>query len=152
MKKILWIGVAAALALSISACNTTGTGAAGGMLGFNDTKHGEKFDETAVDKLVVGKSTKDEVIATLGKPASVTRLAGGKERLVWSYQETNETMTSKAANSGLAYLPIPGLGSLLGSDNKMTSKLLTVDLKDGVVVDYSVTEDSGNFGGGVLGG
>jgi hypothetical protein len=49
---------------------------------------GRKFDTSAVDRMVVGKTTESQVIAMLGTPESITRCSNGIDIYYYTYAES----------------------------------------------------------------
>ncbi len=55
--------------------------------------HGRSFDINAIDSLVPGETTVQEVIAKLGKPINTGKLPNGETILGWNYIVTSPVGT-----------------------------------------------------------
>jgi multidrug resistance efflux pump len=75
---------------------------------------GTNFDESKLDNVQKGQTTKQEVISYFGNPSTTTVDSDGNELLMWTYS----------------------IGSAFGAD----AKVLTVKTHDGKVESYSVSK------------
>lgn len=75
---------------------------------------GTNFDESKLDNVQKGQTTKQEVISYFGNPSTTTVDSDGNELLMWTYS----------------------IGSAFGAD----AKALTVKTHDGKVESYSVSK------------
>lgn len=87
---------------------------------------GTKVEQSSVDQIHKGTTTKAEVIALLGAPISDTLLPDGREMMVWSY--------SHAQVKAATFVPVVGLFAG-GSDMKMTTFQVILN-KDQIVENY----------------
>jgi len=87
---------------------------------------GTKVEQSAVDQIHKGSTTKAEVIALLGQPIADTLGFDGREIMVWSY--------SHAQIKAATFIPIAG-AFVGGSDMKMQTFQVILN-KDGIVENY----------------
>jgi len=104
------------------------------------TAGGRKIDSSAADKIKKGVSTKEDVVALLGKPQLESE-HDGISIFTYIYQETQVQLNP------LALVPINTLGmgaSAQNSGTRKTDKLTVKFTPDGVVSDISRTKDNSN--------
>lgn len=87
---------------------------------------GTKVEQSSVDNIVKGETTKSEAIALLGSPMSASLTGDGKEILVWSYAQTKM--------KGATFIPVVGLFAG-GSNTNMTTFQVILN-SEKVVEDY----------------
>jgi hypothetical protein len=68
-------------------------------------QHGTRFDANAVNELQPGVSTKEDAIAKLGKPSSVTTKADGTQLLQWQYVYGTAIGTGGGAHAAIIFGP-----------------------------------------------
>ena len=87
---------------------------------------GTKVEQSALSKIIKGKTTKSEVIALLGNPMSAQLTGNGKEIDTWSY--------AQAQAKGRSFIPVVG-AFVGGSDMKLQTFQVILN-KNKVVEDY----------------
>lgn len=85
------------------------------------TNVGTDFDMTKVSLIQKGQTTQTDVIAMFGKPTTVSNTSNGMSILGYSHVKSH--------------------GNALGQGSS-TVKILTITLENGIVKDYSQTENS----------
>jgi len=93
---------------------------------------GTKVEQSAVSKIIKGKTTKSEVIALLGNPMSASLTGNGKEIDTWSYAHTQV--------KGSAFVPVVGVFAG-GPDMKLQTFQVILN-KNKVVEDYLWNESN----------
>ena len=93
---------------------------------------GRPIDKDAVAKIAKGKTTKQDVLETFGKPSSFG-VDSGIEMLDYRY-----TKYASKTNP-LSFIPLVGV-FFEGSGGKSSSQNLSLKSKDGIIYDYSYSE------------
>ena len=104
-------------------------------------ERGRKFEEAQVSTIQKGQTTRDQIIGLFGEPPNSETRAGGIELLTYQYAFSK----TKGVNA-VAFIP------LIGADKEATKRevvhrTLVVELKKGVVQDYSYSEERKKVGG-----
>src|SRR5208283_6056679 len=104
---------------------------------------GRQIDASAVDKIIQGKTTRDEVIALLGPPSTVSKNSNGTMVFVYSYVSATPKPES--------FIPLVGV---FVSGSNVESQMVSVtfggnNIVKNVTSTYSAMESSMN---GVTGG
>jgi hypothetical protein len=115
--------LAAALALSVAGCASTGT----------------KVDTAQVQQFQKGVTTYSDVVAAVGEPTNVTTAADGKKVAVYSYAQT-----TVRPETFIPYVSIFGGGA----DTKATAVIFRFDASD-KLVDYSTSVSNAGAGYGL---
>ena len=113
MKTLYLLLACVSLCLGISGCATYSSGS--------------PIDETKIESIERGTTTKSELIAWFGQPTQVTSIGNGKQVLYWQYYQ------SKVSRS-----PIPFIGGAK-ADTQNSALAVTIDAS-GVVEDYQWTK------------
>src|SRR6185437_1258122 len=92
---------------------------------------GRKIDTNQVSKFQTGKTTYEQVIATMGTPASIQNHSDGTRVLIYVH--------TQAAPRPATFVPVVGLFAG-GADVQQQSVIFTFD-RDGVLKDYT-TQDT----------
>lgn len=118
------IAPALAAALLLSGCMSSGT----------------NVSDAQVDQFVKGKTSRAEVIASLGPPTSRARAANGDETLTYSYMNFSPQAQSF----------IPLVGGFIAKTN-MRSRMVTFKFApNGVLEDWSSTDNDMSTNNGLL--
>lgn len=125
---------------SLTALFLVGTVALSGCSTFSQ---GRKFDEKQVSEIQKGKSTRSEVVAMFGEPASKSHDQNGDEKLTYFYSETKSKVDPRI------FIPIVGL-FFMNAKAESQSRTLLVMLKENVVTNYTYDE-SGSLGTSIMG-
>ncbi len=101
---------------------------------------GRKIDQSAVDQIKKGQTTKDEVVKMIGSPDQVSKNANGDTTFMYMFIRATPTPGT--------FVPIVGP---LVSGSKMQNQTLCVTFgADGIVKDYVSTHGAQTFGTGVV--
>jgi outer membrane protein assembly factor BamE (lipoprotein component of BamABCDE complex) len=84
---------------------------------------GRKIDQSAVEKIEKGKTTREEVIRLLGSPDNITILGNGDSYLSYNY--------ARAAMKPESLIPI--FGAFVGGANVQSQMVMVTIDKNGVV-------------------
>jgi len=121
----LWVILMAALCLA--ACGSSS---------------GTKVDAAQMSQFKIGETTYDQVIQTLGPPASTVQKSDGARALVYSHVDANVR--------GATFIPVVGLFAG-GADVKSQAVTFTFN-PDGTLREYATTESQACSGNGVMSG
>lgn len=89
---------------------------------------GTKIEQASIDKIIKGQTTKEEAIVLFGKPFSSMKVED-KETFIYSY--------ARAKNNLRNFIPVV---DLVSSEMTVDTQTLSITFKDGVVVDYYVSD------------
>lgn len=101
---------------------------------------GRKIDQSAVDSIKKGETTKDDVVKMIGSPDQVTTNADGNT--IFTYMFVRATPTPGT------FIPI--VGPLVSGTNVQNQTLLVTFGPDGIVKDYTNTHGAQTVGTGVV--
>jgi outer membrane protein assembly factor BamE (lipoprotein component of BamABCDE complex) len=90
---------------------------------------GRKIDQAAADQIEKGKTTKEQVVALIGSPESITRSSNGDTTYTYRYVRA----TAKPINF------IPVVGAFAGGANMQQQMYRVTFNPKGIVKDYSST-------------
>lgn len=119
---------------------------AGFIAGCASTSYGTKMDQDKVSQIKKGVTTKAEVEALLGLPASISMIGDGRRMM--SYTFTDTLVQQNAAS----YIPIAGLFLGKAEGKTRTQNLQIIITKSGVVEDYEFSDSTRNMEHSLIGG
>lgn len=91
---------------------------------------GRKIDQSAVDSIKKGETTRDQVVNMLGSPELITRTGSGDTIFVYNYIRA----TAKPSTF------IPYVGIFMGGANMQHQMTRVTFGPDGIVKDFSITQ------------
>lgn len=100
--------------------------------------YGNKIDSAYASTIKEGVTTEAEVIERLGPPMSTARSSNGTKTLTYMHVKSQAKASS--------FIPI--VGAFVGGADSQT-QMLTINIVDGVVKDWSMTEGSSETNTGV---
>lgn len=103
---------------------------------------GRKIDQAAADKIEKGKTTKEQVVALIGSPESISRSSNGDTTYIYNYIRA----TAKPIN----FVPIVGAFAQ-GADVQHQMYMVTFDPK-GIVKSYTSNYGASEANAGLIAG
>jgi outer membrane protein assembly factor BamE (lipoprotein component of BamABCDE complex) len=103
---------------------------------------GRKIDQTAAEKIEKGKTTKAEVIASLGSPDHITKLGTGDTMFMYHFM--------KATPKAITFIPI--VGAFAGGANVQTQSCMVIFGPDDIVKNFSISQGGTEAGTGLAAG
>lgn len=97
---------------------------------------GRRIDADAASKIIVGKTTKSEIVALIGSPDGST--STGRGDTIWTYNYVGSQMKAQSF--------IPVVGGLLSGANMQTQSTTIIFNPNGVVKDFQNSANSTETG------
>jgi outer membrane protein assembly factor BamE (lipoprotein component of BamABCDE complex) len=99
---------------------------------------GRKIDQSKVDQIKKGETTRDQVLKSLGSPDQITKTGDGNVTFLYLY--------SHASAKGATFIPV--VGAFAGGANVQSQFLRVTFGGDGIVSDFASTVTSTETGMG----
>lgn len=100
---------------------------------------GRRIDQGSIDKIQIGKTTREEVVRVLGSPDQVTRTGSGETTMMYSYYRMQMHPSS--------FIPI--VGPFIGGTNTQNQMVMVIVGSDGIVRDITTSEGGMEMGRGL---
>jgi hypothetical protein len=91
---------------------------------------GRRIDQGNIDRVQIGKTTKEEVLRVLGPPDQVMRSGSGETTMMYNYYR----MQMQPSN----FIPI--VGPFIGGTNTQNQMVMVIVGSDGIVRDITTSE------------